>query len=99
MGYADPTDNPSGDNGDIFVGLVVPRSDAVPGVLPLPEPAGQASGHILVRSEISSGEPYTYYWGSGWSKAAVKNLDEWKKVLVQSARSISFPLEISVNRI
>ena len=95
-GYADPTDNPAGDNGDIFVGILVPDADATTEILPFPKPIGQASGHILVKSSHTSDRSYTYYWGAGWSKGGINGLDDWKRIIAKFAKTVSSPLEITI---
>ncbi len=95
-GYADPTDNPAGDNGEIFVGVLVPDADATTEILPFPKPIGQASGHILVKSSSHSAHPYTYYWGAGWSKAGINGLDDWTRIIAKFAKTVSSPLEITI---
>lgn len=85
-GYADPTDNPAGDNGDIFVGILVPDADATTEILPFPKPIGLASGHILVKSSHTSDRSYTYYWGAGWSKGGINGLDDWKRIIAKFAK-------------
>ena len=89
-------DNRAGDNGEIFVGVLVPDADVPTEILPLPKPLGQASGHILVKSPSASARPYTYYWGSGWSKAGIGGLDDWKQILEKFAKTVSSPLEITI---
>lgn len=95
MAYSDLTDNPDKGNGIIFVGVVAPEASYV--YEPLAEPAGAAIGHILAKSSYNPGEEYTYWWGSGWSKA--KNaLDEkaWNAYLADFAKRAASPLKVTV---
>ena len=93
MSYADLTDNPEKGNGTIYVGVVAPGADFA--FQPLAEPAGSAIGHILAKSPYEGGSDYTYYWGSGWSKAGI-DADKWNAALADFALRLSSPLKTTV---
>lgn len=39
---------------------------------------------------------YTYYWGSGWSKADIRSMDNWAEYLHAFAFNLKHPLQIQV---
>ncbi len=93
--YADLTDNPEGDNGIIWLGLLAPEADSIV-YKPLPEPAAGATGHVLAMRTLAPGEAFTYSWGSGWSKGFVPDSTAWQTLMEQAASEISHPLKISI---
>lgn len=95
MAYADLTENPANGNGTIYVGVVAPMSGAMR-YQALPEPAGAAIGHILAPSTYTPGESYTYWWGSGWSKGGVTDMDAWKNILATRSALAATPLKATV---
>ena len=95
VAYADLTEDADAGNGTIFLGMVA-DSDATPGYLPLPEPAGAAVGHITLKGKVKNGEPFAYYWGAGWSKGGMPTMTEWRKVLEHKRKCIRNPLKITV---
>lgn len=97
-GYADLTDNPDAGNGIIFVGTVA-VDDAMPVYLPLKAPEGDAIGHVGLRGTASDNKPFVYYWGSGWSKGGMENMDKWMETLRRKRLAIQNPLETTVTYI
>lgn len=95
MAYADLTEDPANGNGTIYVGIVAPMSGAMR-YQALPEPAGAAIGHILAPSTYTPGESYTYWWGSGWSKGGVTDMDAWKNILATRSALAATPLKATV---
>lgn len=96
MAYADSTENAANGNGVIYVGVVAPQSTAFE-YRALAEPAGDAIGHILAPAPYTDGTPYTYYWGSGWSKGGVAGVEEWNAILDTAARRVASPLKARVD--
>lgn len=93
--YADLTENADAGNGTIFVGTVA-VSDAEPLYLPLKEPVGDAVGHAVLKGKVANAVPFTYYWGSGWSKGGMKNIDKWTDTLRHKRRCLLNPLSVTV---
>lgn len=95
MAYADLTEDPANGNGTIYIGVVAPQSVAMR-YQALAEPAGAAIGHILAPSTYTPGESYTYWWGSGWSKSGVTDMDAWKNILATRSALAATPLKAAV---
>lgn len=97
IAYADSTDNASAGNGLILLGLVVPNGYDKAGYIALPQPEGDALGHVVALTNYSPGDEYVYYWGSGWSKAGIADFEEWTaNVMPGYARRLSSPLAVTV---
>lgn len=95
MSYADLTDNANAGNGVIFVGVVSPDSESFE-YRELDEPCGDAVGHLLAPKSYTDGEDFTYYWGAGWSKGGMPDMDSWSAYLKHHVTMLETPLEISV---
>lgn len=93
--YADLTDNAEAGNGTIYVGTVA-VSPANPVYLPLEEPVGDAVGHVVLKGTVTGNTPFIYYWGSGWSKGGMENMDKWVNTLRHKRQTILHPLETTV---
>lgn len=83
MAYADMTQNPKAGDGIIFVGIVSPQSHDFRYV-PFDKPKGDAIGHILAPGFYKPGDTFTYYWGSGWSKGFMPDMETWIKTLIKA---------------
>lgn len=99
--YVDPTDNPNADNGKIFVGIAVPGTvkEAKAVYFSKEEKEkerGGADGHVLAISDYAPNSDYTYYFGSAWSKAAIKDAAGWDKYVSEYAQKVRNPLAVSV---
>lgn len=95
MAYSDLTENAENGNGTIFVGVVSPESEVFE-YKALTEPAGDAVGHILAPKSYGNGEQFTYWWGSGWSKADIKDEKAWADILGNYALRLKSPLKVTV---
>lgn len=93
VSYCDLTQQPGGDNGEIYIGMVSPE---MPGAeyLPLKEKAGDAVGHVLLLG-VPGQKSFTYYWGSGWSKGGVRNFDAWNEYLSRFRKDLEKPLVVT----
>ncbi len=96
MAYADLTQNPGGDNGIIFTGLVSPASDTLL-YLPFAEAVADACGHIAAPANYEPGDAFTYWWGASWSKGFVPDMEAWQAALADFAARRSQPLTITVD--
>lgn len=97
MAYQDLTDNIHNDNGIIYVGIVSPTMKEARYQTFNPKEASMrgASGHLLAVSDIAPDDSLTYYWGSAWSKAGWKSLEEWSTYLDEYAQKLASPLKVS----
>ena len=77
LSVADLGDRNVGENGEMYCGAVLPGGFESSGFEPLDEPVGKAIGHVLGHSTYHPGTTFTYYFGSGWSKAGIDGLQEW----------------------
>lgn len=95
MAYSDLTENADNGNGIIFVGVVSPDSELFE-YKALDEPCGDAIGHILAPKAYRDGEAFTYWWGSGWSKAEMPDAASWNKYLKNYAHGLDAPLRATI---
>ena len=95
MAYADLTENADNGNGTIFVGVVSPDSETFE-YRAFDEPCGDALGHILAPKSYAGGEEFTYWWGSGWSKAEMTDSVAWTDYLARFAHGLRSPLRVVV---
>lgn len=80
IAFADLGDSHPGPNGEIYCGAVIPKASGV----------SVEQGHILLHSVWKPG--FTYYFGSGWSKAGIVSLQEWGDILAAQEEKILNPL-------
>lgn len=93
--YADLTDNPEAGHGVIYQGIISPDADSLV-YRGMPEPQGDAIGHVLAAARINPDVPYTYYWGSGWSKGFMPDSAIWAETVKIKSESLKNPLKITV---
>lgn len=98
--YVDPTDNATAGNGKIFVGIAVPGkvNEAKAVYFDQKEKAdrGGADGHLLAIGSYEPGFDYVYYFGSAWSKAAIKDAAAWDKYVSEYAQKVRNPLAVTL---
>lgn len=96
--YVEPTDHPDGENGQMFMGAAFPApvQEAKPVLFSAQEKKQRAGadGHLLAISRYEPGSQYTYYWGSAWSKGAIKTANSWNKYMAQYAQEVRTPLVV-----
>jgi hypothetical protein len=95
ISYADQTDNVTAGNGEIFVGVLADKSSKI-AYQPFAETVANAVGQLLLYNTYQPGESYTYYWGSGWTKGGVANINAWNKILETEKAKLSSPLQVTV---
>jgi hypothetical protein len=96
--YADPTDNPAGQNFQIYVGVVIPQADVETLFVPNEGDANGIHGHALVvRRGVQPGERVTYYWGSAWSKYDCHSYAEWLMRTTSLMTHLEKPLEVGID--
>lgn len=96
MAYADLTQDAEADNGTIFIGIVSPESKQLI-YKEMTESEGDAVGHILAPADYRAGSDFTYWWGSGWSKGFMPDMDAWTAVLEDFASRKAAPLTVTVD--
>ena len=77
LAVADMGDRNIGENGEIYCGAVLPSGFERSCFVALDEPRGSAIGHVLGYSTYTPGTTFTYWFGSGWSKSGIANLEDW----------------------
>lgn len=101
MTYVDPTDNANNGNGKIFIGAAFPVSIKEAKTMLFTEKEknelrGGADGHVLAISDYEPGSEYTYYWGSAWDKADIKNAAAWNAYVAAFAQALRAPLTVTM---
>lgn len=99
ISYADPTDNPRGGNGRIFVGAAFahPLERAGVQLFSAHEKKalrGGADGHVLAISTYRPGQVYSYYWGAAWSKGPIGTFEAWNEYLDEFVQRLRSPLQV-----
>lgn len=95
--YADPTDNPSKQNFQIFVATLFPEGDVTTTKLMSKKPANGIAGHAVgVLKNYKSGNRFIYYFGSAWSKNDVRTQREWQLRIDEFLEALATPLHVNV---
>ena len=95
--YADPTDNPSKQNFQIFVATLFPEGEVTTTKLMSKKPANGIAGHAVgVLKNYKSGSRFTYYFGSAWSKNDVRTQREWQLRIDEFLEALATPLHVNV---
>lgn len=99
VAYADPTDNPAGQNFEIYCAALFPYNHVDTRFTPNEGGANGIAGHVLgIVSDCHSGDQFTYYWGSAWSKYDCRNMQEWQQRIQTFLRAINEPLKVVVEK-
>ena len=93
MLYADPTDNPTKQNFQIYVGVLFPGDVKEVKEMMYAAPENGNAGHGVGIVAYKPGEKYTYYFGSAWSKNDVRTLNEWKLRAEETLNALRSPLK------
>lgn len=94
--YADPTDNPQGQNFQIYVGALFPEGVNQTKQLMNAEVTNGNAGHAVGITTLQPGQHYTYYFGSAWSKNDVRTFDEWQLRAQWTLDAIRQPLQVDL---
>ena len=86
--YADPTDNPTANAFQLYVGCLFPDG----GVSTRTD-----FGHAIAVTTLKVGEHWTYYAGSAWSKYDVRNQVEWQARINTTLDALKNPLNVEIN--
>ena len=92
--YADPTDNPDGQNFQIYVAALFPNGVSQTKTLMYDNPTRGNAGHALGIVKDYDGSKYTYYFGSAWSKYDCFSQDEWQLRVKAKLDALANPLTI-----
>lgn len=98
IAYADSTNDVHSDNGIIFVGAVFNDSALDFGIKLFKKSNSDAIGHVLGYHPYSLESVFRYYWGSGWSKADMPDMQAWESYLKEFSERLRNPLKITINR-
>jgi rhamnogalacturonyl hydrolase YesR len=88
--YADPTDNPKLHQSQIYVGTLFPN-----GVDEIVMLKGELN-HGLGLVHHYKGNPYTYYFGSAWSRYDVRTMKQWQLSADDYLQSLTNPIKIRI---
>lgn len=94
--YADPTDNPTKQNFQIYVGALFPNGNVTTQRVSDAEPVNGSAGHAVGVTEYKPGEKFVYYFGSAWSKNDVRTFNEWKLRASEYVEALRAPLSVTV---
>ena len=93
--YADPTDNPKGQNFQIYVAAIFPDGVDQTRKVMYQNPVRGNAGHALgIKRGIKSGEKFTYYFGSSWSKYDCRTQKEWQQRIDNFQSALGQKLEV-----
>ncbi len=95
--YADPTDNPKGQNFQIYVAAIFPDGVDQTRKVMYQNPVRGNAGHALgIKRGIKSGEKFTYYFGSSWSKYDCRTQKEWQQRIDNFLSALGQKLEVGI---
>ena len=89
--YTDPTDNPDVNNSQLFLGVLFPDA---PVTIKTHEQEGVR--HALGIIDNYQGEPFTYHFGSAWSKFDVRTQAEWQQRIDWTLRNLREPMRVAI---
>lgn len=94
--YADPTDNPKGQNFQIYVAAIFPDGVDQTRKVMYENPVRGNAGHALgIKKGIKAGEKFTYYFGSSWSKYDCRTQKEWQQRIDNFIEVGNYKLEVT----
>ena len=97
--YADPTDNPAGQNFQIFVATLFPEVASEVKLIENPGHQNGIQSHALcIRRGVQPAEKTTYYWGAAWSKYDCRSQQEWQLLVDRQRQQLRHPLLIEINQ-
>ena len=96
VAYVDPTDNVNYNSCQLFVATLFPNGPVTTKKQLFQQPRGGSEGHALGIVDGYQGQPYTYYFGSAWSRYDVRTPAEWQERIGWTLRQIKEPLKVVV---
>ncbi len=95
--YADPTDNPQGQNFQIYVAALFPNGVTETKKIMYETPTRGNAGHALgILKGYKGGDRYTYYFGSAWSKYDCRSQQEWQLLVDSFLEGLRNPLDVTI---
>lgn len=95
--YADPTDNPQGQNFQIYVAALFPNGISETKKVMYENPTRGNAGHALgILKGYKGGNKYTYYFGSAWSKYDCRSQQEWQLRIDSFLDGLRNPLNVTI---
>lgn len=94
--YADPTDNPAGQNFQIYVAALFPNGVDETKKIMYKNPTRGNAGHAVGIIKGYSGDKYTYCFGSAWSNYDCRSQDEWQLRIDAQLNSLNHPLTVTM---
>jgi len=94
--YADPTDNPTKQNFQIYVGVLFPNGVKATKTMMYDKPENGNAGHGVGVITYQPCEKYTYCFGSAWSKNDVRSFTEWILRSAEYLDALHSPLKVTV---
>lgn len=95
--YADPTDNPGKQNFQIYVAALFPEGVVSTQKLMNKKVVNGNAGHAVgVLKNYKSGDRFTYYFGSAWSKNDVRTQREWQVRIDEFLEALATPMKVEV---
>ena len=88
VSYTDPTDQPGVHQAPLYVAALFPNGTVE---------TRRHRGHALGIVNDYDGSPYTYYFGSAWSKYDVRTPEEWEARIRWFLRGLRQPLQVTIN--
>ena len=87
VSYTDPTDQPRVHQAPLYVAVLFPNGTVE---------TRQHRGHAIGIVGSYDGSPYTYYFGSAWSKYDVRTPAEWQARIDWYLRALQQPLQVTL---
>ena len=87
VSYTDPTDQPNVHQAPLYVAVLFPNGTVT---------TRKQDNHVLGIVDGYDLKPYTYYFGSAWSKYDVRTEEEWKARIEWYLRGLQTPLQVTV---
>jgi hypothetical protein len=87
VSYTDPTDQPNVHQAPLYVAVLFPNGTVT---------TRKQDNHVLGIVDNYDLKPYTYYFGSAWSKYDVRTEEEWKARIEWYLRGLQSPLQVTL---
>lgn len=92
VSYTDPTDQPDVHQAPLYVAALFPEGNVCTRLLEAPSAKAGYAAHAVGIVDDYQGQPFTYYFGSAWSKYDVRTPQEWEQRIAWFLRSMKEPL-------
>lgn len=96
VAYADNISSPKKRNGQLFVACLYPQKMQKLRYLPLDKEVADAVGHVVGQTRYQWEEPFTFWFGSGWSLYDVPSMNVWEALLRDYRAQLQHPLKVEV---